>query len=307
MLFGKTNANGVGAVIENHRGGGRLTFQNRRGVDGDLLGSETRARRYCRIHLVGHCRAADGIFDAVEDVDHGVSFPADFYFVEGIGDARRCFIEELAVLGKKFDDDGLRSAGQIPDHVLEELNELDFGAGFGGFNFGADVGNDVVDVALAILLQPDGKISVVRLGDGGKAQLHTGAAGSVLDFRRGLKNFLNVQEDAVGFSERTAGRREVIENESAFVHGREEVRAEKVVTQEGKSDDQDGTCYQHPGPLQDGTHDAHVKLHDATKETRKMSFFRAKKSSRVRTGGIGRRSSGFLPADKIQAESGRPS
>jgi len=39
VLFGKANANGVGAVIENYRGGGRLTFENRRGVDGDFLGS----------------------------------------------------------------------------------------------------------------------------------------------------------------------------------------------------------------------------------------------------------------------------
>jgi len=69
--------------------------------------------------------------------------------------------------------------------------------GFGGFNLGSDVGDDFVDVALAILLQPDSKISVVRFGDGGKTELHTGAARSVVDFGCGLKNLFNVQENAV--------------------------------------------------------------------------------------------------------------
>jgi len=44
-----------------------------------------------------------------------VSFPTDFDFVECIGDPWRGFIEELAVLGKEFDDDGLRGAGQVAD------------------------------------------------------------------------------------------------------------------------------------------------------------------------------------------------
>src|SRR5437899_2053384 len=120
VLFGKANANGVGAVIENYRGGGRLTFENRRGVDGDFLGSETCARRYCGIDLVCYRRATDSIFYAVKNVHDRVSFPTDFDFVECIGDAWRGFIEELAVLGKEFDDDGLRGAGQVADHVLEE-------------------------------------------------------------------------------------------------------------------------------------------------------------------------------------------
>ena len=105
------------------------------------------------------------------------------------------------------------------------------------------------------------------VGDGGKTELHTGAARSVLDFGCGLKNLFNVQENAVGLSERAAGRCEVVENESAFVHGREEVRAEKIVAQEGKSDDQDGACDQHPRPHHEGAHDARVKVHDTTKKT----------------------------------------
>ena len=175
---------------------------------------------------------------------------SDLDFVDRLRDARSGFIQELAVLRIELDHDGLGRARQVADHVLKELNELNFGGGFGRFNLGSDIGNDIVDVALAIFLQPDGEISVVRFGDGCKPQLHAGAAGSVLDFGCGLQNFLNVQEDAVGFGERAARRSEVVQNEPAFVHCREKVTAEKAVTQNRKNDDHDRARGQHPGPVQ---------------------------------------------------------
>ncbi len=218
-MFRKANANGVGAVIQNHGCCSRLAFQNRGRVDGDFFGSETGARGDRRIHLIGDRRAADGVFDSVENVYDRVRVSADLDFVERIGDARSGFIEEFAVLRKKLDDDRLGRAGQVADHVLKELNELNFRARFGGLNLGSEIGDDIVNVPLAIFLQPDGEIPIVRFGDGSKPQLHAGAAGGVLNFGCGLQNFLNVLEDAVGFCERAAGRREVVQNEPAFIHG----------------------------------------------------------------------------------------
>src|SRR5260370_42325816 len=98
------------------------------------------------------------------------------------------------------------------------------------------------------------------VGDGGQGQLQPGAAGSVFDVGGGLKNLLDVQEDAIGLGEGAAGRSEIVENESSFVHGGEEVGAEKFVAQEGKSDDQDRAGGQHPRPLQNGAHRARVKV-----------------------------------------------
>ena len=238
----KADANRIGAIIENHGGCGRFTFQNRRGVDGDFLGSKTSARGNGGIHLVRHRRAADGVFDPVQNVDDRVRVPPDLDFVDGFRDARRGFIQELAVLRKKFDHDGLGRARQVTDHVLQELNELHFGAGLGGFNFGSDIGDDVVNVALAIFLQPDGEISVVRFGDGNQPQLQSCAARSVLDFGRGLQNLFNVQKDAIGFGKRAARRREVVQDKPTLIHCWEEVRAEKPVTQYRKSNDQDRAC-----------------------------------------------------------------
>src|SRR5713226_4685899 len=46
VLLGKADANGVSTVIQNDWRGGGFPFENRRGVDGDFLGSKTSARGY---------------------------------------------------------------------------------------------------------------------------------------------------------------------------------------------------------------------------------------------------------------------
>src|SRR6266705_1849677 len=306
VLFGKANTNGVRAVIQNDRGGSGLTFQNRGGVDCDFLESETCARGYQGIHLIRNRRAADGIFDSVQNFHDGVRVPSNLDFVDRFRDARSGFIQELAVLRIELDHDGLGRARQVADHVLKELKELNFGGGFGRFNLGSEIGDDIVDVALAIFLQPDGEISVVRFGDGCKPQLHAGAAGSVLNFGCGLQNFLNVQEDEVGFGERAARWSEVVQNESPFVHFGEELRAKKAVTQHRKSDDQDRARGQHPGPLQNGLHRPSIKLHDACKKA-EMRFFHGEESSHVRTCRLGHSCGGFPPAYEVLAERGCPS
>src|SRR6266403_183702 len=307
VLFGKANANGVGAVIQNDRGGGRLTFQNRRGIDGDFLGSETCACCHQRIHLIRNRRAADRIFDSIQDVDDGMRIPPDLDLVDGFRDARSSVIQELAVLRKELDHNGLGRAGQVADHVLKELNELHFRGGFRRFNLGANVCDDSVNVALAVFFQSDSEITVVRFGDGGKAQLQAGAAGSVLHLGSGLQNFLNVLEDAVGFGERATWRSKVVQNESAFVHGGKKVRAEKLVTQNRKSNDQDRARSQHPGSLQDGLHRASIKIHDAPEKAGEMRFLRGQEIGHIRTGGVRRISGGFFPAYEVLAESRCPS
>ena len=94
--------------------------------------------------------------------------------------------------------------------------------------FAAHVGNDFVDVALAIVLQLHGEVAAIGFGDGGQSQLQSGAPRSVFDFRHGAQNLLDVQQDAIGFGERASRRSEVVQNEAAFIHFREQVGSQKV-------------------------------------------------------------------------------
>src|SRR5260370_25432985 len=73
VLFGKADANRVGAIIENHGCSGRLALENGRSIHGYFLGSETCACGYGRIHLVSYTLTAAGIFDAVQNAHDGVA------------------------------------------------------------------------------------------------------------------------------------------------------------------------------------------------------------------------------------------
>ena len=71
---------------------------------------------------------------------------------------------------------------------------------------GADVGDDLVDVAAALGFELDGDVAGVGLGDGGEAHLEAGAAGDVLSTSGcSFRICSTCVEDAVGFGERAAG------------------------------------------------------------------------------------------------------
>jgi len=115
-----------------------------------------------------------------------------------------------------------------------------------------------------------------------------------------------VQQDAIGLGEGATRWREVVKNESSFVHGGEEVGAEKFVAQEGKSDDQDRAGGQHPRPLQNSAHRARVKVHDATEKTGEMRFFCGEESGHIRTSGVSHSAGSFFAANQVLTEGGRP-
>jgi len=52
---------------------------------------------------------------------------------------------------KSFDLDGFGGVGEVADHVLEDLSELDVEFGFGGPDALAGVFHDVVDGAAAMV------------------------------------------------------------------------------------------------------------------------------------------------------------
>ena len=222
----EADADGVGAAVldEGLRGG--QAVEDRGGVGGDFGGGESEARGDAGIDLEGGGGAADGVVDAVFDVDHAGDFG------DGVADARGELVEEVLVGGEELDLDGLGGVGEVADHVLEDLGELDVELGLGGFDALAGVLHDVVDAAAAVVGEQDGEVAGVGFCNGGESHLQAGAAGGGGDFGELVEDAVDVEEDAVGFLQRGAGGHDVVEDEGAFVHLGEQVGAEGSISNE---------------------------------------------------------------------------
>ena len=131
--------------------------------------------------------------------------------------------QHVGILAEQLDDDRLGRAGEIADHVLQELRELDVQHRLRLRDFGAHVGDHFFAAALAVALQLDGDVAGVGFGHRRQAQLQAGAARGAFHFRRRAQDLLHVGDHAVGFFERGAGRHDVVEDEAAFVHGGQQV------------------------------------------------------------------------------------
>src|SRR6202043_64504 len=87
------------------------------------------------------------------------------------------------------------------------------------------VGHDFFYVSTRLRLQPDKDISGVRLGQA-SSKLQAGPPRIGVDLRRGAQNLFDLAQEAIGVPERGAGWRDVIEDETAFVHSRHEAAAD---------------------------------------------------------------------------------
>ena len=144
----------------------------------------------------------------------------------------------VGIGGEQLDLDRLGRTGQVADHVLQHLDEFDVELRILLVDLRAHFGNDLVDAAVAIALQPHGEVAGVRFGDGREAELQSGAARSALHFRRRCQNLLDAQQHLVGVGQRRSGGHQVIENESAFVHLRKQVAAQRAIAQKYEAADQ---------------------------------------------------------------------
>ena len=141
------------------------------------------------------CGTADGVLNAVENVDDSMNF------LNGAGNTRSSVGEEFWILREKLNDDGLGLAGEVANHVLQDLDEFHLGGRLGLLDFGTNVGDDLINVPLAVALELNGEITTIGFGNRGKAKLQASAARSVFDFGLRTNNFFDVLEDAVGFRE----------------------------------------------------------------------------------------------------------
>src|SRR6202011_5604303 len=104
--------------------GNRLALDDGGGVSGDLLSGKAEARGDGWIDAKGGGWTADGVLDAVEDVDDsGLFFDGGCDFVTDLGQQGRIVVEE-------FDLNRLRRVGEIVDHVFKDLDELHVELGF---------------------------------------------------------------------------------------------------------------------------------------------------------------------------------
>ena len=196
------------------------------GVFGDFGRGEAEAGGDDGVDLEVGGGAADGVLDAVLHVDDAGDL------ADGVADARAELVEQgFDRCDEELDLDGLGRVGEVADHVLQDLDELDVESGSLALILRADVGDDFVDGAAALGFELDGEVAGVGFGDGGEAHLQAGAAGGAFDFGRSAQDPFDVLEDAVGLGERAAGGHDVVEDEAAFVHLREQVGAEGSVAE----------------------------------------------------------------------------
>ena len=179
VLVAEAHANGVGPAVGDQRIGGGNAVENRGGVLGNLAGREAEARGHHGIDLEVGGRAADGVVDAVLDIDHAGNL------ADGVADAGPELRQQCRIVGKDLDLDRLGRIGEVADHVLQHLRELDVQLRLGGLDLLAHVGHHFVDAAAAFGLQLHGEVAGVGLGDGGQAHLQAGAARGDLHFGSG--------------------------------------------------------------------------------------------------------------------------
>ena len=166
-----------------------------------------------------------GVVDAVLDVyDAG-------YFLDFLGDASGEIGQLRGVVGEELDLDGFGCVREVTDVVLQDLRELDIELGFLLFDLRSYVGHHLVDAALAIFLEDHGDVAIVGLGHGGEAHLQAGAAAGVIDLRGLHEDLVNAREHLVGGGDGASGGHDVVEDEAAFVHLREQVGTERVVAE----------------------------------------------------------------------------
>src|SRR5207248_2255913 len=114
-----------------------------------------------------------------------------------------------AVFAEEADLDGGGRAGQIADQIAEDADELHAQRRLGRLDLLPQFGGDLVRRAM-LVAKLHGEVARVRLGHAGQSELQPGAAREALHIRRLFQQPLDVQEHAIGFGQRRAGRRDVV-------------------------------------------------------------------------------------------------
>src|SRR5258708_36889971 len=165
MIIGEADANGVRTSVLDDLVLDRYALNDGGGIGGDLLRGEAEARGDGWIDAKRGGGTADGVLDAVENIDDsGLFFDGGCDFVTDLGQQGRIVVEE-------FDLNRLRRVGEIVDHVFEDLDELHVELGCFRFNLSAYIGHNVIDGLTALCLQFYADVSGICYGDCGETHL----------------------------------------------------------------------------------------------------------------------------------------
>ena len=186
--------------------------------------------------------------------------------------------QHVAVRRKQLDHHRFGRAGKIADHVLQQLRKFHVQHRLGLRDFGAHVGDHFVARRVRYRppeLEPKNLSQSGAMGfsltlmspcvgfrDGGQAELQTRPARRASDFRRLAQNFLHVTDHAIRIPERCAGRHDVIDDESAFVHGGQQIRSGVRVAEVRSGDQEDGEERQNERMFQRKAQRAFVGIHE---------------------------------------------
>ncbi len=119
-------------------------------------------------------------------------------------DGGRGLLEEVEIIGKDFDLDGLGGADEVTDEVAEHAVKVWIDLRLKVFDFFAQLCHHIFGAALGVGVQLDEEIAGVGFREF-KAEGDAGAAGEALDFRRGLEHFFDFVEGSIAFGEAGAG------------------------------------------------------------------------------------------------------
>src|SRR5439155_20917066 len=111
------------------RCGRRLYLDHRSSVNRRLFQSESRACRYVRIDLERKRGTTDGVVNTVQHVYDALDL------ADRIGHLRSPVGEKVGILSKELNLDRFGRAGEVSDHVLQDLDKLHVQRGFLGFDF----------------------------------------------------------------------------------------------------------------------------------------------------------------------------
>ena len=185
---------------------------------------------------------------------------------ESVANARAPLPEQVRVFGEHFDDNRFGRAGQIADHILQELCELDIQRRHLLVDLLTNVGDDLVYASLPFGLQLDGEIAAIGFRDGGESKLEPGPARGGLHFGRIPQDAFHLIDQTIGIGQRRAGGRKIVQNEAAFVHLRQQVRAECVIAKVRCRDERDAEDRRCPGTFQRHSQHAAINADNAAEK-----------------------------------------
>ena len=140
-------------------------------------------------------------------------------------------IQHGRIVGEDLDLDRLWRIREVADHVLQHLGQLDVQFRLSRPDPRPHIFHHVIDAAAALGFELYREVAGIGLSHRGQPHLQSGSARRALHFRRGVENTIHMLQNAVCLIERTARGHDVVKDEAAFVHLRQQVGAKRLVSE----------------------------------------------------------------------------